>query len=207
MTTHTLAIHARCRAGAAFGDDGTPSGGSGSIDAAENEPMPQPIGAADIKIGALPLGLEPGRRGKVDMEPAIVRSADRSRVELHCWHPVSKRWRFVGSVRMASSEFEWAADGKPPGAPSSAGTRPEMRVEVEVDLGDHKPVWLGMQIEDSLEFTAAENEYIAAKRFIDSQFESLNNNHLEPIARKVRALVMPLLETIRNLKSAVEDQS
>jgi len=35
----------------------------------------------------------------------------------------------------------------------------------------------------------------------------LNNNHLEPIARKVRALVLPLLETIRNLKSAVEDQS
>ena len=194
-------------AGAAFGDDGMPSGGSGSLDAAENEPMPQPIATADIKIGALPLGLEPGRRGKVDMEPALARSADRARVELHCWHPVSKRWRLVGSVRMASSEFEWASDGKPAGAPSGAGTRPEMRVEVEVDLGDHKPVWLGLQVDDSLQLTAAENEYIAAKRFIDSQFESLNNNHLEPIARKVRALVLPLLDTIRNLKSAVEDQS
>uniref|UniRef100_A0A7S4HHU5 Uncharacterized protein n=1 Tax=Prymnesium polylepis TaxID=72548 RepID=A0A7S4HHU5_9EUKA len=137
----------------------------------------------------------------------IVCSADRSRVELHCWHPVSKRWRLVGSIRMASSEFEWASDAKPAGAPSGAGSRPEMRVEVEVDLGDGKPVWLGLAVDDSLQLTNAENEYIAANRFINAHFEALNSNHLEPIARKVRGLVLPLLDTIRNLKAAVEDQS
>jgi len=45
------------------------------------------------------------------------------------------------------------------------------------------------------------------KRFIDEHYESLNNNRLKPIARKLRLLVVLLLEAVRNLKSAVEDQS
>ncbi|KAL1530532.1 hypothetical protein AB1Y20_001433 [Prymnesium parvum] len=182
------------------------AGGGGSLDGPENEPTPRPIAKDEIKLAALPVGLD-GRRGAVDLEPLLVRSADKSRVQLYCWHPVSKRWRLVGSMRFASSEFEWASENTPAGGESRAGSRPEMRIEVEVDLGDHKPVWLGMAIDDSLKFTPSENEYIAAKRFIDEHFESLNNNHLEPIARKLRAVVEPLLETIRNLKAAVEEQS
>ncbi|KAL3911637.1 MAG: hypothetical protein SGPRY_008620 [Prymnesium sp.] len=61
------------------------------------------------------------------------------------------RWRLVGSVRMGSSEFEWAADAVPAGAASRAGSRPEKRIEIEVDLGDHKPVWLGLAINESLQ--------------------------------------------------------
>ena len=179
---------------------------SGSIDV-EGEPEPVPIEVGDIRISALPpvTGLA-SRKGSVDLQPSLVRSADGASAELYCWHPVSKRWRLVGSMAIPSTNFIWAAlERQPPKSfETGAGSRGEMQVEVEVDLGDGKPTYLGVAVDDALQL---ENEYLAAKRFIDEHFESLNNNHLEPIARKVRGLSAPLLQTIRNLKRAMEEQN
>ena len=60
------------------------------------------------------------------------------------------------------------------------------------------------------------NEYVTARDFIDQQEAAayerhaeplLNMNWLEEIARKVRASSTPVLQSIKNLKAAIEDQS
>jgi len=73
---------------------------------------------------------------------------------------------------------------------------------IEVDLGDGKPIDLGHGLDPS---GAPENEYISSKRFIDEQYELLNNNFLEEIARKIRDRRDPLLQTVANLRAAMAD--
>ena len=64
-------------------------------------------------------------------------------------------------------------------------------MRIDVDLGDGKA--LPMEVAMAEEMTM-ENEYVASKRFIDANYEALNANWLEEIARKIRGLVEPQLE-------------
>ena len=48
---------------------------------------------------------------------------------------------------------------------------------------------------------------MCSKRFIDANYEKINNNYLEEIARKVRTLATPVLQTVRHLKEAMEAQN
>lgn len=134
------------------------------------------------------------RRGGADLEPALVVDAQRTAVQLHTWMAVSKRWRLVGSMQIPSSHFEWVR------APVGSG---QYELVVEVDFGDGQPVELGLGVPDG----QPENEYVAAQRFIGEHFEHLNNNHLEEIAKDLRARSAPVLETVANLVRAMEEQN
>jgi len=130
------------------------------------------------------------RRGAADMEPALVCAAET--VELHCWAAVTKRWRLVGTIAIGGSAFEFEqGDGLGGG-----------QLLLEFDLGDGKPLQANFSIDAA---GSPENEYMAAQRFIHSNFEFLNNNHLEEIARKIRNFTAPVLATIQNLKIAVQN--
>ena len=129
------------------------------------------------------------------MQPALVLGGDGRSVELHCWLAPSKRWHLQGRMPIPSTSFEWA------GLRMGGGAR---GVRIDVDLGDGKA--LPMEVAMAEEMTM-ENEYVASKRFIDANYEVLNANWLEEIARKIRGLVEPQLETVRNLKAAMEAQN
>ena len=73
-------------------------------------------------------------------------------------------------------------------------------------VGDAQPVDLVCFVDDGPKGLEV-NEYVTAQRFIGEQFERLNNNYLEEIARKVRGATEPLLETVKRLRSAMEAQN
>ena len=108
---------------------------------------------------------------------------------------VTRRWQLVGSMTTPSSTFTWAAtDG------SGGG-----EVFLEVDFGDARGTGKAARLTYRVDAKGeAENEYVAANRFISENFEVIDNNHLEPISRKLRTRVAPVLATIANLQKAVE---
>jgi len=165
------------------------TGGAG----AEGGRAPEAI--TDIRIAQLPqVSTLDDRVGTADLQPALVTDAGRTCVQLHCWMPVSRRWRLFGEMAIPSTSFVWT------GARTASG---EWQLVLEVDLGDGKPVELGCSVQGG----QPENEYVAAQRFINENFESLNNNHLEEIARSLRERVTPVMATVDNLKKAMEAQN
>ena len=128
------------------------------------------------------------------MQPALAR--DGAHVSLHAWQAEERRWSLVGSMEVPSSEFVWARCGPD-------GTSPA--VVIAVDLGDGKPVELVAQL--SAEGTL-ENEYVAASAFIAYHYEALNpGQHLEEVAKMVRAALDPVFETVQCLKRAMQEQN
>jgi len=126
------------------------------------------------------------------MQPKLAKARDGQAVVLLCWQSASKRWSRVGQMPIPSTSFAWAQtlpDGSEPA------------LSIDVDLGDGKLLELRAGV------GGGDNEYLAAKRFIDANWESLNNNHLEEIARKVRAAVGPVLATVEALRDAMEAQN
>ena len=157
------------------------------------------------------------------MQPKLAKARDGQAVVLLCWQSASKRWGAsrqsppppataaalpataasaarvrlrrwsrVGQMPIPSTSFAWAQtlpDGSEPA------------LSIDVDLGDGKLLELCAGV------GGGDNEYLAAKRFIDANWESLNNNHLEEIARKVRAAVGPVLATVEALRDAMEAQN
>ena len=75
---------------------------------------------------------------------------------------------------------------------------------MDVDLGDGSAPLL---LEVAVVADAVENEYQSAKRFIDDHPEQLDNNYLEEIARNIRTLAAPVMQTVQNLKAAMEAQN
>eukprot|EP00303_Exanthemachrysis_gayraliae_P010468 CAMPEP_0206020610 /NCGR_PEP_ID=MMETSP1464-20131121/31348_1 /ASSEMBLY_ACC=CAM_ASM_001124 /TAXON_ID=119497 /ORGANISM="Exanthemachrysis gayraliae, Strain RCC1523" /LENGTH=413 /DNA_ID=CAMNT_0053394545 /DNA_START=15 /DNA_END=1251 /DNA_ORIENTATION=+ len=192
-----VALATLCRAddvwGALAAEAGGPGGGASGGDSAHGTAA-EPLSGFKV-LELPPLASLEGRQGVADMEPALVLTDGRSAVELHCWLPCSKRWRKAGSMPIPSTSFTWCSEAVPP---SSA----RAELVLEVDLGDGKPLPLGVRVAGD----DPENEYIAAQRFIDDHFEALNNNHLEEIARNIRQVVAPVLQTVANLKDAVQAQ-
>jgi len=76
-------------------------------------------------------------------------------------------------------------------------------LRIDVDLGDGTVKLLEAAVAND----AIENEYHSAKRFIDDHPDHLNNNYLEEIARNIRTLAAPVLQTVQNLKAAMEAQN
>ena len=74
---------------------------------------------------------------------------------------------------------------------------------MDVDLGDGTV----LPLEAAVANDAIENEYQSAKRFIDDHPEQLDNNSLEEIARNIRTLAAPVMQTVQNLKAAMEAQN
>ena len=74
---------------------------------------------------------------------------------------------------------------------------------MDVDLGDDTV----LPLEAAVANDAIENEYQSAKRFIDDHPEQLDNNYLEEIARNIRTLAAPVMQTVQNLKAAMEAQN
>ena len=146
-------------------------------------------------------------------------------VELHTWSAPSKRWQLQGRMPIPSTAFEWAGGRGPrmhvrmrvhmhiaahthmhmqracshiPCAHGPAGG-----LRIDVDLGDGTVKLLEAAVAND----AIENEYHSAKRFIDDHPDHLNNNYLEEIARNIRTLAVPVLQTVQNLKAAMEAQN
>lgn len=148
-------------------------------------------------------------------------------VELHTWSAPSKRWQLQGRMPIPSTAFEWSG---------GCGLRMRMRMHIaahahmrmhmqrvcsylcahpacvhgpagglriDVDLGDGTVKLLEAAVAND----AIENEYHSAKRFIDDHPEHLDNNYLEEIARNIRTLAAPVLQTVQNLKAAMEAQN
>ena len=138
-------------------------------------------------------------------------------VELHTWSAPSKRWRLQGSMPIPSTAFEWSG---------TCGLRMHMHMHciythipfirttprvhcpagglrMDVDLGDGTV----LPLEAAVANDALENEYQSAKRFIDDHPEDLDNNYLEEIARNIRTLAAPVMQTVQNLKAAMEAQN
>ena len=139
------------------------------------------------------------RAGGADLEPALVRAAGGSPsepiVELHVWLAVSRRWQRVGSMTTPSSSFVWAL-------PEGNGGG---KIVLEVDFGDARGTGKAAPLTCLVDASGKpENEYVAAQRFISENFETIDNNYLEPIAKKLRERVDPVLATIANLRAAVE---
>ena len=76
-------------------------------------------------------------------------------------------------------------------------------LRMDVDLGDGTV----LPLEAAVANDAIENEYQSAKRFIDDHPEQLDNNYLEEIARNIRTLAAPVMQTVQNLKAAMEAQN
>lgn len=179
----------------AAGVDPSMPAGSSSAGPAGDSRIAEPIPLESIVIAKLPLASSLARRaGNADLEPVLVADEERSAVLLFCWMGVSKRWRQFAKMQTPSTIVEWER-------PTVEGARYEL--VIEVDLGDGKALELGYQVVNG----EAENEYMAANRFIGQHFESLNSNHLEEIARNVRNRVSPVLQTLKNLVVAMEAQN
>mmetsp|Transcript_38366 Transcript_38366/g.95018 ORF Transcript_38366/g.95018 Transcript_38366/m.95018 type:complete len:394 (+) Transcript_38366:175-1356(+) len=177
---------------------GVVPGAAGSSGAAESDPnhLAEAIPVSSITIAKLPLATAlDQRRGAADMEPALVADSTRSAVQLFLWMAVSKRWRLFAWMQTPSTVVEWVR-------PTVEGAPYEL--VLEVDLGDGKALELGCTV---LPLGEPENEYLTANRFIGQHYESLSSNHLEEIARNVRARVAPVLETLKNLVKAMEAQN
>lgn len=171
-------------------------GGGVAGEEAAGEPSPSEAVTSVPRFATLPLvdalcagGAPPGG---ADMQPKLAKARDGQAVVLLCWQSASKRWSRVGQMPIPSTSFAWAQtlpDGSEPA------------LSIDVDLGDGKLLELRAGV------GGGDNEYLAAKRFIDANWESLNNNHLEEIARKVRAAVGPVLATVEALRDAMEAQN
>ena len=88
-------------------------------------------------------------------------------------------------------------------APAACAHGPAGGLRIDVDLGDGTVKLLEAAVAND----AIENEYHSAKRFIDDHPDHLNNNYLEEIARNIRTLAAPVLQTVQNLKAAMEAQN
>ena len=88
------------------------------------------------------------------------------------------------------------------GGENSKRHRGSGKLVLEVDFGDGKPVDLACLVDPKT--LEPENEYVSAQRFISDHFELIDNNYLEPIARKLRSRAEPVLATIKNLTAAVD---
>ena len=88
-------------------------------------------------------------------------------------------------------------------APPACAHGPAGGLSIDVDLGDGAV----KRLEAAVANDAIENEYHSAKRFIDDHPDHLNNNYLEEIARNIRTLAAPVLQTVQNLKAAMEAQN
>ena len=186
-----------------FGDDAlgakaAGSGAGGGAAGAEDDVPAAPITSIELK--ALPEAAAlAARAGGADLEPALVRAAGGSPsepiVELHVWLAVSRRWQRVGSMTTPSSSFVWAL-------PEGNGGG---KIVLEVDFGDARGTGKAAPLTCLVDASGKpENEYVAAQRFISENFETIDNNYLEPIAKKLRERVDPVLATIANLRAAVE---
>ena len=129
------------------------------------------------------------------MQPALVREADS--VEVHAWLAVSQRWQRVGAFELPSTQFGWERRQVHGGA---------YELYLEVDLGDGKPLPLGVGVSPGGEH---ENEYVAAQRFIHSAplEANIDNAWLETVARKIRGRVEPVLAAVAQLRAAIEAQN
>lgn len=192
----SLAASRGADAGGAMGA----AGAGDAVAAADPDDDAAAAPVTEISLRALPDAASLATRaGQLDLQPVLVRAVGCSPsepvVELHTWMAVTRRWQLVGSMTTPSSTFTWAAtDG------SGGG-----EVFLEVDFGDARGTGKAARLTYRVDAKGeAENEYVAANRFISENFEVIDNNHLEPISRKLRTRVAPVLATIANLQKAVE---
>jgi hypothetical protein len=150
---------------------------------------------AGFKIRELPpaSGLA-ARPGTPNLQPALALGEGGRDVHLYTWNAPAKRWTLQGRMPIPSTAFEWA------GLRLGGGAR---GLRIDVDLGDGVP----LPLEVPVVADAIENEYQSSKRFIDDNWEKIDNNYLEEIARKIRTLAAPALQTVANLKAAMEAQN
>lgn len=147
------------------------SGGGSDAQAADPDAPAEPVSGFRIRELPPASSLAGRRSGTLpNLQPALVLGEGGRSVELHCWLAPSKRWHCQGRMAIPSTTFQWAGLRLGGGA---CGLR------IDVDLGDGEPP---LPLEVIMETDEAmENEYHTSKRFIDANFEKLNNNYLEEV--------------------------
>lgn len=192
-----LAANSSGDGGNADGDSSSGSKGPNFRSGAEEAPS---AALTNIVIKSLPnRSAVVSKPCAVDMQPALCKSDDGLRVELFAYQSASKRWSLQGAMEIPGGEFEWAKGNG---------------CVIDVDLGDAHGTGQAVEMLVPVEARTV-NEYVAARDFISAHEADsyakhtepvLNMNWLEEIARKVRTVTTPLLETVSNLAAAMEAQ-